>query len=134
MAVGNVGREYPAELVHQISKSFTFSEATSGTVITVGTLPPCVVIDAFVAVTTAFNSGTSAVLDVGVSGDVDGLMSAVDMTTAGVIKDTALAATDDHVFTSAAAVQCDAAISGATTAGAATVVVTYIPTNHTQTA
>lgn len=121
---GNFGQEYPQNLVHYIAKTVTFADDDA--VVTVGYLPPnASVIDAGVHVTTAFSAGT-AVIDVGVSGaDTDAYVSAASLTTAGVIKDTALATMDDF-STSAITVEARVTSDDVLASGSAIVYVLYV--------
>lgn len=89
-------RAYHQTLVHYVRKGVSLSELTSGTAVTIGTLPAgAVVDDAYAVVTTAFNSGTSDLLDMGTSGDPNGFMSAVSVATAGKKSADDLATSDD---------------------------------------
>ncbi len=91
---GDFGQEYPQNMVHYLAKTFTFAD--DDVVKVVGYLPPrAVVIEAGVVVTTAFVGG-SPVAELGIIGDADAYGTALVMTTAGRIIDTAINANDDY--------------------------------------
>ena len=117
--------------VHFLSKDITFAD--DGETLSLGYLPAgAAVIDAFVIVSTAFNSGTSDVLDIGYADDGDEYATDLDLTTAGKIAADELATAGNLLYT-ADETQITAAYTSAgtaPTAGAGTVVVLYVPTDN----
>lgn len=72
--------------VGRLRKNFTFED--EGTPLSMGVLPERAAISrAYVIVRTAFNSGTSDVVDIGHSGDDDEYLNGQDMTSQGLLED-----------------------------------------------
>lgn len=116
------------QLTHFLRKDITFND--NGLVITLGKLPPgAIVINAGVVVTTAFNAGSTNVLDIGTSDDDDGFATDLALGTIGRIAADELATSND-LYSATAEITCTAtvALSGtAATAGAGVVFVEYLP-------
>lgn len=109
----------------------TFAMGNSG-IVSVGTLPAgCVVLRAYIVVTTAFNAGTNNFLKVGISGSDASILSTVTVSTAGVIATTSALATATATTTNPSVdtlVICTSLMTGTVaTAGAGIVVVEYAP-------
>lgn len=126
-----IAREYHSQQVHYFRKGVSLSDLTSGTAVTLGTIPSgAMVVDAYAVVTTAFDSGTSDVLDIGTSGDGDGFATDLDISSVGKKSADELATSDDLVVS--ADTDLTFAWTGAgtaATAGAMEVVVEFIPDN-----
>ncbi len=124
--MGSQARVYHTQQIHYLRKDLTYLDTG---VKTVGVLPAgAIVIGAGVIVSTAWNSGTSDVLDIGTSGDGDGFATDLSLRTIGNIVWDELATSNDLYSTSEVTVTCEAASTGtAATAGVAQVYVTYIP-------
>jgi hypothetical protein len=123
---GDQGQEYHTNQVHYVAKTVTF--ANDDQVVTIGTLPPrAIIIDAGIAVTTAFSGGTP-VADMGVGADTDAIASALALGTAGCIRDVSTDPLVSHDDYSTGAVTVNISItSGSTiTAGSGVAFVTYI--------
>lgn len=127
MAAGSTAREYHEAQVSYIYKDFTFADI--GETLDVGVLPIGASIDnAYVIVSTAFDSGSTDILDIGTSGDTDGFATDLTLQTAGRIVADELATSNDlGPYTAATTIQAVVAATGtAATAGAARVVVKFI--------
>ncbi len=124
-------REYHTQQTHYLRKNIDYTDTST---ITVGKLPAgAIVVGAGVVVSTAWNSGTSDVLDIGTSGDGDGFATDLALTTIGNIVWDELATSND--LYSASEVTITAAITsvGTTaTAGVGHVYVEFIPNNDGQ--
>lgn len=137
MATGTAGttaRQYATQQIHYLRCGVTYSD--NGLVKTVGIIPAgSQIINAIsgVFVRTAFNAGTSNVIDVGTSADGD--LYATDIalgTVAFVAIDEAATATGVNAWhvTADTTITATVALSGtAATAGAAEVVIAFIPDN-----
>lgn len=123
---GDVGQLYHTRQVHYLSKAITFAD--NGVAVTVGVVPPgATVLRGGVSVSTAFNAGTTNVLDIGTSGDDDGFATDLALGTIGVIVADEMATTNDQYSTSAQTIIATVALTGtAATAGAGVVWVEYI--------
>ena len=123
---GDVGQLYHTRQTMYLAKDIDYT--MDGTTVTLGVLPPrAAVIRGGVVVSTAFNAGTTNVLDIGTSGDGDGLATDLALGTIGIIVADELATTNDAYSTSAVTVTCDVDLTGtAATAGAGVVWVEYI--------
>lgn len=123
---GDVAQRYHHNMVHYLGKSITYAD--NGSVITLGYVPAgAVVLRGGVVVTTAFNAGSTNVLDIGTSADDDGFATDLALGTIGVIVADEMATTNDMYSTSAIQVTCTPALTGtAATAGAGVVWVEYI--------
>lgn len=123
-------REYTTQQLHYLRKGITFADLD--TTVTLGVLPAGAIVDnAYVIVSTAFDSGTSDVLDIGTSGDGDGFATDLGLQTAGKIAADELATSDDlGPYASDTTLQATLVAAGtAATAGAGEIVVTFLPDN-----
>ena len=124
-------REYHTAQVHYVRKGVALADLTSGTAVTIGTLPAgAVVTDAYAVVTTAFNSGTSDLLDMGTSGDPNGFMTAVSIASVGKKAADELATSDDLSLSAATDVSATWTGAGAAaTTGAMELIVEFVVDN-----
>lgn len=122
-------RVYHTQQTHYLRKAVVFGN--SGTAVTVGKLPAgAVVLSAGVVVTTAFNAGTSNVIDIGTTGDPNGFASAIALGTVGRIEADDMATSDDLYSASESEISATVNLSGtAATTGAGIVYVEYLPDN-----
>lgn len=122
------GRQFHTQQVHYLRKAITYSDTYP---VTVGKLPPrAVVLRGGVAVTTAFNAGTTNVLDIGTSGDDDGFATDLALGTIGVITADEMATSNDFYSTSSQTITCTYAQTGAAaTAGAGIVWIEFLVDN-----
>jgi hypothetical protein len=118
-------RDAGTQVTQIIYRPVTFAD--NGVARVVGTLPEkAVIINAGVVVTTAFNAGTSNVLDIGTSLDDDGFATDLALGTIGRIAADELATSDDLYSTSERTITATVALTGtAATAGAGIVFVEY---------
>lgn len=123
---GDVGQEYHTNQVHYRAIPITFAD--NGVAKTIVVTPPgAAVIRGGVVVSTAFNAGTSNVIDIGTSADPDGFATDLALGTIGVINADEMATTNDAYSTSAQTITATVALSGtAATAGAGIAWVEYI--------
>ena len=127
MATAKFGREHALPLVSYFRYDLTYADI--GDTIDLGILPEgAVVTDAMAIVTTAFNSATTATLEVGPSTNIDGFLDSVSVKTAGRIFDaTTMNASTELTSASEVTLQMKLSETGtAATAGAVTVIVTFI--------
>ena len=125
---GSSARQYDTQQVHYLRRSITFADA--GLTLTIGTIPAgAIVLKALsgVHVTTAFNAAGADTLDIGPSTDsgTDLWATALDMSATNFIpmdESVSLLVSVDTI------VQCDVTSSGSS-AGAAEVIICYIPDN-----
>lgn len=124
---GAYGRNDGSSNVQSLTKQITFADGQSA-VITVGRLPAnSIIVGAGVVVTTAFNDATNKLVNLGTSGDDDGLGTLLSVATIGNIVWDELATSDDLYSTSEVTIILTHARTGtAATAGAAWVYVEYI--------
>jgi hypothetical protein len=123
-------RQYHTQQTHYLRKSITFSNL--GTTVDVGVVPAgAIIIDAGVIVTTAFNSGTTDVLDIGTSADTDGFATDLDLRTAGrIVADEMATSNDLGPFATDTTIKAELAATGtAASAGAGEIYVAFIPDN-----
>lgn len=127
---GDVGQDYATNQVMYLAKSIAYTD--NGVAKTLGVIPPgAVVLRGGVAVTTAFNAGTSNVCDIGTSGDDDGFATDLALGTIGNIVADEMATTNDQYSTSAVTITATVALSGtAATAGAGVAWIEYIVPNR----
>jgi hypothetical protein len=121
-------RQYHTQQTHFLRKSITYLDL--GTTVDVGVVPAgAIVVNAGIIVTTAFNTGTSDVLDIGTSGDTDGFATDLDLQTVGrTIADELASSNDLGPYASDTTLQGVLVASGtAATAGAAEIFVEFIP-------
>lgn len=128
---GSVAREHHYQMIHFLRKTISYTD--DGTELTVGWIPSGALILApasGVHVVTAFDAGTSNVLDIGADSGND---DPDDFLTDGALGSAGFVALDEAatgVFRATAATQVTAtvALTGtAATAGEAEVVIAYIP-------
>lgn len=121
----STARVYHTNQTHYFRKRIIFSD----TVVTLGVIPAgAIVINAGVVVTTAFNAGTTNVLDIGTSGDDDGFATDLALGTIGRIAADELATSNDLYSTSDVTLTATYAQTGtAATAGEGFVFVEFIP-------
>jgi hypothetical protein len=127
---------YPArssgdQTINYLRAPITFAMGNSG-VVQVGTVPAgCVLLRAYVVVTTAFNAGTTNAVKVGIVGSDASILSTVTVSTAGVIATTSALATATATTTNPTVdtqIICTSLMTGTVaTAGAGIVVVEYAP-------
>jgi len=126
----SVARNNGSQSVHYLRKPISYLDAAS--TVTIGTVPAgAVVIGAGVIVTTAFNSGSTDILDIGTSGDTDGFATDLDLQTVGnIVWDELATSNDVGPYTADTDLKCVLAATGtAVSAGVAEVYVTYLPDN-----
>jgi hypothetical protein len=123
---GGTGQEYHTNQVHYLSKAIVFGD--DGSTLTLGKVPPyAAVIRGGVVVTTAFNAGSTNVLDIGTSDDTDGFATDLALGTVGVIVADEMATSNDSFATTERTIQCVVDLTGtAATTGAGYVWVEYI--------
>lgn len=121
-------RNMGEQVVQYLRKDIAYTNGATA-VVEIGVLPAgAVVLRGIVAVTTAFNAGTSSVIDVGTSGTTNGFASAIALSTIGNIVFDDMATTTVANITADTRINCTLALTGtAATAGAATVIVEYVP-------
>lgn len=121
------GRQYHTCQVHYLRKNITFGDG----LVTVGTLPAgALVIGAGVVITTAFNAGSTNVIDIGTASDGDGFATDLAAGTIGNIVWDELATSNDLYSTSEAVITAEYAQTGtAATAGSGEVYVTFLADN-----
>lgn len=130
MATGTAGttaRQYPQQMVHFLRKSVTFSD--NGTQLTVGKIPAGSLIVkpmSGVQVTTAFNAGTTNVLDIGTSSNDD--LFGTDLALGSLAFVPLDEAIGGFLVADDTTVTVTVGLAGtAATTGAAEVVICYIP-------
>lgn len=118
--------EYHTHQTHFLRKDISYTDTST---VTVGVLPAgAIVVGAGVVVSTAWNSGTSDVLDIGTSGDGGGFATDLALTTIGNIVWDELATSNDLYSASEVTVTCAVASVGTpASAGTGHVYVQYIP-------
>ena len=131
-SAGSIARQLPIQAVHYLRKSVTFAD--NGTEVTVGWLPAGALIIqpmSGVRITTAFNAGSTNVIDVGANtGNDDPDEFATDLALGTVAFVPLDEATGVYTMTADTQITATVALSGtAATAGAAEVVICYIPDN-----
>ncbi len=122
---GSTARRLQEQVVTQISRSFTFAD--DGSVLTIGTIPSGAVIirgQSGVLVHTAFNAGSTNVLDIGTTANDD--LYGTDLAL-GAAAFVALDEAVDYRITADTVITATVDLTGtAASAGAATVVIAYI--------
>lgn len=131
-------QQYHHNLLHFLRGTIAFGSATSGTAVSLGWIPAgAIVKDANATVTTAFDSGTSDLLDIGFRNAGDGttddpneFATAVSIATAGQVQSDELATAGDLYFPEGAEIVATWTAAGtAATAGNAYVEVFYTVDN-----
>lgn len=128
---GSTARQNPEQQVHYLRFKVNFGDAATAVAVGKQTLPKgALVLRANAYKTTAWNSATSAALSVGlVGGTGTELINAADVKTATGLAAGTLSAGALAPLAADTQVQASVAFVGAPTAGAAYVVVEYIPDN-----
>lgn len=133
MATGTAAttaRQYHQQMIHYLRRGITYLD--DGTTVTVGTIPAGSLIVkpiSGVAVTTVFNAGTTNVLDIGPSTDASTDLWATDLAL-GAVGFAPLDEAITNLVTVDTIVQAAVDLTGtAATAGAAEIVIAYIPDN-----
>jgi hypothetical protein len=117
------------QTINYLRTPIDFSLGYTGTK-TVGTVPGgCVILRAYIVVTTAFNNGSTNTMNIGTSGTAASYASGVALGTAGVIGGGTAMATSVLATPAAdtAIIATMASTGTAATAGAGIVVVEYLP-------
>lgn len=124
---GGVAREYHTKQVHYLHKDFTYAD--DGSTLSMGYVPiGATVIRGGVVVSTAFNAGSTNVLDIGTAADSDGFATDLALGTIGVIAADEMATTNDAgPYTAITEIVCVVDLTGtAATAGVGRAWVEYI--------
>ena len=129
MATGTLGttaQRYHQNQTHYLWKAIAHTD--DGSTLTLGIVPAgSLVLRGGVVVTTAFNAGTTNVLDIGTSADTDGFATDLALGTVGVIVADEMATTNDAYCATDTTIQCVVDLTGtAATTGAGYVWVEYI--------
>lgn len=125
MAISSKGLQYNTLQTHYLRGTLLFSNGT----ITLGVIPPgSIIIGAGVVISTAFNGGTTNVIDIGTNADPDGLATDLAGGTIGLIVADELATSNDLYTTTDVTIVASYAQTGtAATAGLGHVFVQFIP-------
>lgn len=118
-----------SQSIQYLRKAIAYTDGVAA-VVTVGMVPTkAIVLRAGVVITTAFNAGSTNVLDIGTSADDDGFVVDAAMGTVGVIFGTTLATSNDvGPMTADTTITATLALTGtAPTTGAGVVWVEYMP-------
>lgn len=131
-SAGSVARQLPIQAVHYLRKTVTFAD--NGSEVTVGWIPAGALIIqpiSGVRVSTAFNAGTSNVIDIGAdTGNDDPDEFATDLALGSVAFVALDEASGVYVATADTEITASVALSGtAATAGEAEVIICFIPDN-----
>lgn len=122
---GDVGQEYPQNMLHFLAKSITYAD--NGTTVTIGTLPPgAAVVRGGVVVSTAFNGDTTNTVDIGVTGNTDDFATDLALGTAGVISTDDMATATSAYSASSRDVVAVVVSTASASAGAGIVWVEYV--------
>lgn len=126
---GGVSTYSVAPVVHRLYKAFTYAD--DGSTLELGWVPEnSLVLRGGVVVTTAFNAGTTNVLDIGTADDADGFATDLALGTVGVIAADEMATTNDANCTTRTKITCSVDLTGtAATTGAGVAWVEYIIKN-----
>lgn len=133
MATGTAGstaRQYHTQQVHYLRRGFSYTD--DGSTLDIGTVPAgAIVINAGVIVKTAFNAGSTNVLDIGTSSDTDGFATDLALGTIGrVLADEMATSNDLGPYAADTLIQCVVDLTGtAASAGEGEVFIEYIPDN-----
>lgn len=131
MATGTAAttaRKYHHDLVHYLSVPVTYNGALTKTI---GKLPAgAAVISAGIVVTTPFAGGTPQTLDIGFTGDLTDVASAIVLTAAGIIVADELATASKAYRTVDTDIIATLSAGATVSAGAGYVYVTYIMANR----
>jgi hypothetical protein len=123
---GTVARDYHTAQVHYLTKSFTYAD--DGSTLSMGYVPSGgFVVRGGVIVSTAFNAGSTNVLDIGTADDTDGFATDLALGTIGVITADEMATTNDAYCSADTEIKCVVDLTGtAATAGVGIAWVEYI--------
>ena len=123
---GTNAREYQTHQIHYHAVDITLAD--DGLVIPLGYIPAgAMVLRGGVVVTTAFNAGSTNVLDIGTVADDDGFATDLALGTVGVIVADEMATTNDAYVTVDTLINCTVDLTGtAATTGAGRVWIEYI--------
>lgn len=133
MATGTAGstaRQYHTQQTHYLRRSISYTD--DGSTLDLGYVPAgAIVINAGVIVTTAFNAGSTNVLDIGTSADTDGFATDLALGTVGrVLADELATSNDLGPYAADTLLQCVVDLTGtAATTGAGEVFVEFIVDN-----
>lgn len=119
-------QKYHQNMVHYLAKEFTFAD--DGSDLTLGYIPAgSIVLRGGVAVITAFNAGSTNVLDIGTAADPDGFATDLALGTVGVIVADEMATSNDFYVTADTQITCSVDLTGtAATTGHAVAWIEYI--------
>lgn len=125
---GTIARLYQTDQVHYLVAPIVYTQLDY----VIGKRPGgSLIIDAGVVVTTAFAGGTPQTLNMGANGDVDGLATALVITSAGLKAADELATSDDLYSATDSDVTATLSAGATTSAGAGFVYVAYIMADRT---
>lgn len=127
---GSSARQLHTQQTHYMRKSFTYAD--DGSTLTIGKVPAgAIVINAGVIVKTAFNAGSTNVLDIGTEADPDGFATDLALGTVGrVLADELATSNDLGPYSADTTLVCVVDLTGtAATTGEGEVFVEYIPDN-----
>lgn len=126
------GQQFHTNQTHYLRKTLAVGEITSGVAVNLGYLPAkAVVLGASAVVSTAFDSATSDVLNIGTSADGDGFATSLDISSVGLKAADELATSDDLYVTSETLLTATWTGAGtAPTVGTVIVVVEYAADNE----
>jgi hypothetical protein len=133
MATGTAAtaaRQYATQQVHYMRKDFTFAD--DGSELNFPNKVPAgsIIIQAGVVVSTAFNAGSTNVLDIGTTADPDGLATDLALGTVGLIVWDELATSNDIYVTADTQFSVTVDLTGtAATTGVGHAFIAYIPDN-----
>lgn len=123
---GTSARAYQTHQIHYLARDFTYAD--DGSTLELGYIPAgAMVIRGGVVVTTAFNAGSTNVLDIGTVADPDGFATDLALGTIGVIVADEMATTNDAYVTVDTQINIVVDLTGtAATAGAGRAWIEYI--------
>lgn len=124
---GERARQFAGNMIHYHMAKVDYTH--DGTAKAFGDVPACQIVEVYVSKTADFNAGTSAVIDIGVSGDPDGLVDGANLGSATALGPLEVAQVDSAAWTvtEPSALTVTVTQSGARSAGEAYVAVAYIP-------
>lgn len=128
MGTGVPARSSGDQTVNYLRAPIDFTLGLTATKV-VGTLPAnCVVLRAYIVVTTAFNAGTTNTMSIGTAASSTAYSTAISLATAGLIAGSSLAtATTLTPAVDTQVIATNVSSGTAATAGAGIVVVEYLP-------
>lgn len=129
---GSDARDFGRQVMHYLRRDISFDTPNISTdaTIKVGTIPAGSVIhEAVVKVSTAFNAGTTNLINVGISSDADGIVDELDIDATAAEWQSSHRGSDLN-FTSDTSIYVTYVQTGtAATAGAASIIIAYVPDN-----